>query len=36
MYGGSALNPIQNGKKPNNLLLDIIHTKNTTKPCRFL
>ena len=35
-YGGSVLNPISNGKKPNNLLHDIIHTKNNPKQCKYL
>jgi len=32
MFGGSVMNPINKGTKPNKLLSDIIHTKNTLKP----
>jgi len=35
-FGGSVLNPINNGTKPNNLLSDIIHTKNTSNPSKYL
>lgn len=36
MFGGPVLNPINYGKKPNNLLSDIIHTKNSPKPSKYL